>query len=108
VVAGAARGICPAWALPYADFTALADAASAVWPGEVFETAVACDLLVSCVLDGEQVMATDVLAQPGSRGLARALLRLAITSELDSAAPVAQGALLSDELLALLSERGRR
>src|SRR5580658_9689799 len=71
VVADAVSGACPAWALPYAQITALACAVAAWWPDEVFETAAACDLLLSCLLNGDQVMATDVLTQPRSRGLAR-------------------------------------
>jgi hypothetical protein len=105
MVAGAASGTCPAWALPYAEFTALADAAAAVWPGDAFETAAACDLLVSCVLNGDQAMATDVLTQPRSHCLARALLRLVITGNPGSPARRAGGALLPEDLLALLSER---
>lgn len=50
-------------------------------------------------------MATDVLTEPCSRDLARALLRLAITREPDQGSRVAEDALLLDHLLALLSER---
>src|SRR5258708_15645639 len=81
VVAEALGGTCPAWALPYDEFKAIADAVAAMWPCEVFETAAACDLLLSCVLNGDHVMATDVLTDPCTQDLARALLRLAITSE---------------------------
>ena len=94
VVTQAMDGTCPAWALPYDEFTALAEAVAAMWPCAAFETATACDLLLSCVLDGDQVMATDVLAEPCY--LARALLRLVITSE---------NTLLPQNLLVLLSER---
>jgi hypothetical protein len=34
VVAGAAAGACPAWALPYSEFAALADAVGALWREE--------------------------------------------------------------------------
>lgn len=71
----------------------------------VFETATACDLLLSCVLNGDQVMATDVLTEACSRDLAWALLRLAITSEPDQGNRVAEDAQLPDHLLVLLSER---
>src|SRR5579863_1051977 len=79
-VHGAEDGTCPAWALPYFEFTALADAVSVWWPRPAFETAVACDLLLSCVLDGDLVFATDVLAAE-TQDLAKALLRWAITGE---------------------------
>ena len=92
VVAEAVSGVCPAWALPYEEFTAIAKAVAALWPCGVFETAAACDLLLSCVLNGDQFMAADVLTEPGSRDLARTLLGLA-------------EALLPDDLLALLRDR---
>lgn len=37
VVAEALSGTCPAWALPYDEFMAIADAAEAMWPSPVFE-----------------------------------------------------------------------
>jgi hypothetical protein len=101
-VAEALDGTCPAWALPYDEFTALADAAGTMWPSPVFETATACDLLLSCVLDGDQVMATDVLTDPCTHDLARALLRLAITAEPpDSLLPADVLTLLADQAAAL-------
>jgi hypothetical protein len=83
VVAGAEDETRPSWALSYSGFVALANAISALDPGllGVFETATACDLILSCVLDGDQTFATDVLMKPGSRDLARSLLRLAITGK---------------------------
>ncbi len=105
VVAGAVSGACPAWALPYDQFTVLADAAAAWYPRAVFETAAACDLMLTCVLNGDQSMATDVLTEPRSRDLARALLRLALTSEPGTATDVAEPSLVTHDLLALLSER---
>jgi hypothetical protein len=99
VVAEALSGTCPAWALPYDDFTAIADAAEAMWPSPVFETATACDFLLSCVLNGDQVMATHVLADPSHprprAALARALLSLAIAGE-------GQDTLLPQDVLTLL------
>jgi hypothetical protein len=62
-----------------------------LWPCAVFETAAACDLLLTCVLNGDQFMATDVLTDPDSQDLARALLRLAIRYALSASYP-AQGA----------------
>lgn len=105
VMAEAIAGTCPAWALPYDEFTAIADAIAALWPCAVFETAAACDLLLTCVLNGDQYMATDVLTEPCSRDLARALLTLAITSDCASGTRRARDALLPERLLALLSER---
>lgn len=105
VVAEAIAGTCPAWALPYDEFTALAGAVADLWPCAVFETAAACDLLLSCVLNGDQFLATDVLTEPSSQGLARALLKLAITSEPASETREARDALLPEHLLPLLSER---
>jgi hypothetical protein len=101
VVAEALSGTCPAWALPYDDFTAIGDAAEAMWPSPVFETATACDLLLSCVLNGDQVMATDVLADPCTQDLARALLRLAIAGE-------AQDSLLPQDVLTFLADQAAR
>lgn len=97
VVADTASGACPAWELPYNDFTALAGTVEALWAGAAFETAAECDLLLSLVLDGEQYMATDVLTEPGSRDLARALLRLAVRE--------AERPLLPEGLRVLLCER---
>ena len=84
VVEGAEDGTRPAWELPYAEFMALADAVAASYPSwrELFETAAACDLLVTCLLDGDQAMATDVLADDDTRDVTVALLRWAITGEL--------------------------
>ncbi len=83
VVHDAENGTRPAWALPYFEFTALTDAVSALNPAlrDVFEVAAACDLILSCVLAGDQTFATDILMQPGSQDLVRALLRLAVTGE---------------------------
>ena len=105
VAAEAVSGTRPAWDLPYTEFAALAGAVAALWHCAALETAAACDLLLTCVLNGEQFMATDVLTGPDSRVLARAMLRLAITGETDKHRRQARGALLSDDLLALLSER---
>src|SRR5579859_7594163 len=43
-------GAHPAWALPFDHFSALSDAVSAIspWMNGMFETATACDLLLSC------------------------------------------------------------
>ena len=62
---------------------ALADAVAAPHPSwrELFETAAACDLLVTCLLDGDQAMATDVLADDDTRDMTVALLRWAITGD---------------------------
>lgn len=91
-------GTPPAWALPYAEFTAVATAVSvrSPWMHGEFETAAACDLLLSCVLDGEQEFATDVLAGEDTRELAAALLRWAI-----------KGRLLGTAQLSLLRERAQ-
>ncbi len=105
IVAEAASGTCPAWALSYDEFTAMADAVTALWPCAAFETAAACDLLLSCVLNGDQFLATDVLTDPCSQDLAWALLRLAITSQPDDETCKAEDALLPAGLRALLSER---
>ncbi len=94
------------WALPYAEFVALADAVSVLnpWLREWFETAAACDLLLSCVMNGDRVLAADVLADPGSRYLAKKLLRWAITGMLPTR-PYAHSPLLSDAQVALLRDR---
>ncbi len=62
---------------------ALADALAAPHSSwrELFETAAACDLLVTCLLDGDQAMATDVLADDDTRDTTVALLRWAITGD---------------------------
>jgi hypothetical protein len=77
VGAAAAAGTCPAWELPYDEYTALADAVATLWPCALFETATACDLLLTNVINGDHFMATDVLADPSAQGLALALLRAA-------------------------------
>jgi hypothetical protein len=79
-------------------FSALSDAIPAVSPRMhgIFETATACDLLLSCVLDGDQAFATDVLITGETQELASALLHWAIT-----------GRLLSDVQVSLLAERAR-
>lgn len=86
VVVGAEAGTRPAWALSYGKFSALADAVAAAspWTAGMFETAAACDLLLSCVLDGDQAFAADVMTAMGTRDLAAVLLQWAITG-----APVA-------------------
>ena len=83
VVNGAEDGTGPAWELPYAEFMALADAVAVLNPSlrEMFETAAACDLLLTCLLDGDQAMATDVLADDDTRDITVVLLRWAITGE---------------------------
>jgi hypothetical protein len=87
VVEGAEDGTRPAWELPYAEFMALADAVAASYPSwhDLFETAAACDLLITCLLDGDQAMATDVLADDGTRDVTVALLRWAITGDSQAA-----------------------
>ncbi len=92
VIARAVDGTYPAWALPYDEFMALADAVAAMWPSAAFEIAAACDLLLTSVLNGDRFMATDVLTDSSSRVLAQALLRAA-------------GERLPERLLALLSKR---
>ena len=49
VLEGAEDGTRPAWELPYAEFMALADAVALAHPSwrDLFETAAACDLLVT-------------------------------------------------------------
>jgi len=83
VVTGAEDGTRPAWALHYPEFLALAEAVAAPHPSwrELFETAAACDLLMTCLLDGDQAMATDVLADDETRDTTVALLRWAITGD---------------------------
>jgi len=104
-VAEATDGICPAWALPYDEFTAIADAVADLWPCGAFETAAACDLLLSSILNGEQCMATDVLTEPGSTDLAWELLTLAISSRPSNGSGEAQDALFPEAVLELFSER---
>jgi hypothetical protein len=116
VVDGAEDGTRPAWALPYPEFMALADAMAAPHPSwrELFETAAACDLLVTCLLDGDQAMATDVLADD-TRDMTVALLRWAITGDSRSAQRAGfipcergdgpAGGLLSDARRTLLRQR---
>jgi DNA-binding XRE family transcriptional regulator len=114
VVTGAENGRQPAWAMAYDEFTALADATAAVSPGlrVLFETAAACDLLLSCVLNGDQALAADVLVERRSRDAARALLKLAITGDMDHALPMPElprlseaARFLGDSLAALLRVR---
>jgi hypothetical protein len=114
VVNGAENGSQPAWAMAYDAFTALADATSASNPDlrMLFETAAACDLLLSCVLNGDQVLAADVLVEPRSRDAARVLLTLALAGDVDSALLVPElprlpqkAPFLGDSLVALLRER---
>jgi transcriptional regulator with XRE-family HTH domain len=108
VVEGVERGTHPAWALPYVEFAALARAAASA-PNPrlrgLFETATACDLLLSSVLNGEQALATDVLTDQATRELAMSLLRWAITGQacpLGEWAPVHLSGLLRDNDLTLL------
>jgi hypothetical protein len=86
VVDGAEGGTRPAWSLPYPEFMALAEAVAAPHPSwrELFETAAACDLLMTCLLHGDQAMATDVLADDDTRDTTVALLRWAITGHSQS------------------------
>ena len=117
VVEGAEDGTRPAWQLPYLEFMALADAVAAPQPSwrDLFETAVACDLLVTCLLDGDQAMATDVLADDATRDMTVALLRWAITGDSRSAQRAGlipgerrdgpAGGLLSDAQRTLLRQR---
>ena len=117
VVDGAEDGTRPAWALPYPEFMALADAMAAPHPSwrELFETAAACDLLMTCLLDGDQAMATDVLADDETRDTTVALLRWAITGDSRSVQRAGfipcerrcrpAGRLLNDEQRALLQRR---
>ena len=117
VVGGAESGTRPAWALPYPEFMAIAEAVAAPHPSwrELFETAAACDLLMTCLLDGDQAMATDVLADDDTRDSTVALLRWAITGDCRSVqhagltpwerADGPSGQLLNDEQRALLRQR---
>ena len=117
VVEGAEDGTRPAWALPYPEFMALADAMAALQPSwrELFETAAACDLLMTCLLDGDQAMATDVLADDDTRDMTVTLLRWAITGDSRSVQRAGlipcersgepSGRLLDDEQRALLRQR---
>jgi hypothetical protein len=77
VIAAAADGTGPAWALPFDDFNALADAVAALWPCALFETAAACDLLLTSIVNGDHYLATDVLTDPSSQYFAWALLQAA-------------------------------
>jgi hypothetical protein len=104
VVAQAEDCTRPAWALPYGEFVALADAVAACCLPAVFETAAACDLLLTCVLNGDRVFATDVLVEPRSRELAWALLRLAITGDLDRMLPGVVDDLRLPDDVAVLSD----
>lgn len=83
MVAGIEDRNCPAWELPYAAFTAVGDAVSALNPPlrAVFETAAACDLVLTCVMRGDRAFSTDVLADDDTRDLAVGLLRWAVTGE---------------------------
>lgn len=76
-------GTLPVWDLPYVTFTALGDAVSALNQSlrTVFETAAACDLVLTCLMRGEQTFSTDVLADDDTRDLAVGLLRWAVTGE---------------------------
>ena len=83
VVEGVEDGTLPACDLPYDTFTALGDAVSVLNPSlrTVFETAAACDLVLTCVMRGDQAFSTDVLAGDDTRDLAVGLLRWAVTGE---------------------------
>ena len=117
VVDGAEDGTHPAWALPYPEFMALADAVATPhsWWRELFETAAACDLLMTCLLEGDQAMATDVLADDDTRDTTVALLRWAITGDSRSVQPAElspservdgpSDRLLNDKQRALLRQR---
>jgi hypothetical protein len=74
---------CPVWELPYAAFIALGDAVSVRSSSlrAVFETAAACDLVLTCVMRGDEAFSTDVLADDDTRDLAVGLLRWAVTGE---------------------------
>lgn len=107
----------PAWSLPYPEFIALADAMAVLHSSwrELFETAAACDLLMTCLLDGDQAMATDVLADDDTRDVTVALLRWAITGDSGSVQRAGlapwesgdgfSGRLLNDVQRALLRQR---
>jgi hypothetical protein len=103
VAAGAEDGTRPTWALSYVEFAALSDAVSAVslWMRGMFETAAACDLLLSCIMNGDQVFATDTLTNQETRDLAAALLQWAITGGPRGSA----SQLLRDAQVALLREK---
>lgn len=60
------------------------------------------------MLNGDQFLATDVLTEPSTRDLARALLRLTITNEPGHGIRGTENASLPDDLLALLSERAAK
>lgn len=83
VVEALEGGSCPAWDLPYATFSAMGDAVSVLSPSlrTVFETAAACDLMLTCVMRGDHAFSTDVLADDDTRDLAVGLLRWAVTGE---------------------------
>jgi hypothetical protein len=83
VVEGVEGGNCPVWDLPYDTFTALGDAVSVLNPSlrTVFETAAACDLVLTCVMRGDHAFSTDVLVADDTRDLAVGLLRGAVTGE---------------------------
>ena len=83
VVEGIEDRTTPVWELPYAAFSALSDAVSVLNPSlcAVFETAAACDLVLTCVMSGDQAFSTDVLADDDTRDLAVGLLRWAVTGE---------------------------
>jgi hypothetical protein len=83
VVEDAEDGTLPVWDLPYVTFTALGDAVSVLDPSlrTVFETAAACDLVLTCVMRGDRAFSTDVLAGDDTRDLAAGLLRWAVTGE---------------------------
>lgn len=95
VIAAIADATWPAWVLPYDEFVTVADAIAELWPSAAFEIATACDLLLTSVINGDHFMATDVLTDPSSRDLARALLRLTALGNSQ----------LPDSLLNLLNER---
>jgi hypothetical protein len=83
VVEAVEDGTRPVWNLPYATFSALGDAVSVLNPSlrTVFETAAACDLLLTCVMRGDLAFSTDVLTDDDTRDLAVGLLRWAMTGE---------------------------
>ena len=83
VVEAVEGGSRPAWDLPYATFSALGGAVSVLSPSmcTVFETAAACDLMLTCVMRGDHAFSTDVLADDDTRDLAVGLLRWAVTGE---------------------------
>jgi hypothetical protein len=83
VVEGIEDRSCPVWKLPYAAFIALGDAVSVLNSSlrAVFETAAACDLVLTCVMRGDQAFSTDVLADDDTRDLGVSLLRWAVTGE---------------------------